>query len=440
MSNSELERLLDDELDFERVDAALKQPSPSPRKKGLDASKYKPGKVAPCDFVMPDGKPCGAGTFKAVIGENRCGDHTDSALYIAAEAEKEKLKDDLGLIFKTPAVPRTKPRPYVMGPLQGEIDGWFPLGEVSLVGAPSGASKTTFLYQMLLAQKEGEMFLGHTTFRRKFAVAAVDRGEAAHETTMQRMGLPLKAIPFGRMKLAWDIGAVQQIIRWLEKLQSQGAMPEVIVVEGVDMLVSEVGEIKCITEFMVALDRVAKHFNIAVIGTLGSPKLKIKQGYSAKRDNLLGSQAWARLSETVVVLQFPEGDDIKGLRLLFALLRNAPAEKFTLGFKDGKLAEVADVDLEVSAAVGEIVWFEGQADWWTVLDMARAFQIGELTAWRHIQDAVAKGIVRKKPGPKSGRGGAAMYQWDDSPSNPVLAARAKQFSSMSEKTMPDGEL
>ena len=99
----------------------------------------------------------------------------------AEKALKDLGADELGLIFKTPKAERQKPRPYVIAPLEGQIDGWFPLGEVSLVGAASGASKTTLMYQLLLAQERKEKFFHHETFGRSFVVFAVDRGEAAHE-------------------------------------------------------------------------------------------------------------------------------------------------------------------------------------------------------------------------------------------------------------------
>jgi len=353
---------------------------------------------------------CQGGCGKMLVGQRTCDDCKAKGLG----------QDSLGLVFKSPKVARQKPRPYVIAPSLGQIDGWFPLGEVSLVGAPSGASKTTLLYQLLIAQTRGEKFFGHETYGRTFAVMAVDRGEAAHEMTMERMRLPLNSIPYSRMEPAFDIDAVQQVVRHLEKISPR---PEVLVVEGVDMLVSEINDIKCVTGFMLGLDCVAKHFNIAVVGTLGAPKIKAGQGYAAKRDNLLGSSAWARFAETVINLQFPKGDDAKGRRLMYALLRNAPAEEFTLEFKDGQLVQATDIEDEELGGSAEILWFETQKDWWTILDMSRALMIGESTAYRHVNDAWTKDIIRRKTGPKTGKGHAAMFKWNEGADNPILVKR-----------------
>src|SRR5207245_2964524 len=60
------------------------------------------------------------------------------------------------LVFTLPAVPVTEAnfREYVLARIPDKSDehddGWFPRGAVSLVGAPSGAGKTTTMYQLLL--------------------------------------------------------------------------------------------------------------------------------------------------------------------------------------------------------------------------------------------------------------------------------------------------
>ena len=60
------------------------------------------------------------------------------------------------LEFHLPAVTTNSThREYVVSPAAGQKDGWFPLGAVSLVGGPSGGSKTTWMLQLLLAQAVG---------------------------------------------------------------------------------------------------------------------------------------------------------------------------------------------------------------------------------------------------------------------------------------------
>ena len=175
-------------------------------------------------------------------------DYRQSTIKAAIEAARKEKKTGTdepanGLEFHLPAVPREYPRPYVLAPLSDAKtnDGWFPKSEVSIICAPSGASKTTWLYQMLLAQRSRGTFLGHQGFGRPFHVMAVDRGDAASEATLERMHLPLDAIPFTRLRLdCFDVPMVQKIVNAFEDLNPR---PEILVIEGADIMVSEVGHI-----------------------------------------------------------------------------------------------------------------------------------------------------------------------------------------------------
>jgi len=247
------------------------------------------------------------------------------------------------------------------------------------------------------------------------------------------------------MPMAFDTRAVQVVINAIEAMKSR---PEIVVIEGIDMLVSEISEIKCIAQFMAQLDRVAKHFNIALIGTLGSPKIKAGQGYAAKRDNMLGSSAWARLAETVINIQYPKNDDTETRRIMFVMLRNAPAEKYTLAFEGGKLVETEESDENTSTgkAMLEIQWFEDMAkqavkdptkEWWTVLDMARLFGMGESTAHKHVKDALTKKLIKIKTGQKLSDGGrpAKEYQWNATPTNPIVKGREREQEEIFEQAV-----
>jgi len=214
-------------------------------------------------------------------------------------------------------------------------------------------------------------------------------------------------------------------------------MPKVLLLEGVDLMVSEVSDIKSVTIFMNRLNQVAQHFHIAIIGTLGSPKVKFGQGYIAKRDNLLGSSGWGRECEAIVNLQFPQHDDTEGRRLMFVLLRNAPAEKFTLEFQDGQLVQIPSIEESETdnSVVKEIEWYQEQArlakddptkTWWTVLDMERALKLKHTTAERHVKHDYTKKHIKRRTGNKVGKGAAAQYRWNDSATNPIWAAQQKQ--------------
>jgi len=357
------------------------------------------------------------------------------AAAIKAAKATDKTTSSRELEFHLPAVETGTHRDYVISPAPGQKDGWFPLGAVSLVGGPSGGSKTTWMLQLLIAQALKVPFYGHDTYGRTFLMLGADRGEDAHRRTMERMNLSLASVPFKPLPLAWDLGAAQAIV---DQIEATDPLPEIVFIEGVDMLVTDVNNIKAVAYFVHALQKIAQHYRVAVIGSLGSPKAKEGHGYTATRDNLLGSSGWGRTVETVALLSFPKNDDTSGRRQLTVVLRNAAAEKFPLKFVDGLLEvdpDSHDEDNDVGQASKDTEWYQAQAllakkdpskKWFTILDIERALKMAHATADRHVRDSLAKKYLIQKPGKKNGRGSAAEYRWNESRTNPLWVEQQKQ--------------
>lgn len=239
--------------------------------------------------------------------------------------------------FHTPALPDPDGE-YVIAPAAGQDDGWFPLGDISLIGGASGTGKTTWIFEMLHKQKQGFPVLSHSTHKYVFQVLAYDRGRNAFTRTMRRLNLIPSDIPTTPLPLAFGTEAVQGIINQIEKMTPT---PNVIFIEGLDMLLDDANKKSVVSPFMRQLQETAAHFHIALICSVGAPKTKRGEDYAAKRDKLSGSEAWGRNCETVCVLEFSEEDDgTAPQRELTILPRNAPAEKFTLQFEGGRLVPV----------------------------------------------------------------------------------------------------
>jgi hypothetical protein len=239
--------------------------------------------------------------------------------------------------FHTPALPDPD-GDYVVAPANGQEDGWFPLGDISLIGGASGTGKTTWIFEMLHKQKQGYPVLEHSTHKYTFQVLAYDRGRNAFTRTMRRLNLLPTDIPTTPLPLAFGTDAVQGIINEIEKMNPT---PNVIFIEGLDMLLDDANKKSVVSPFMRQLQETAAHFHIALVCSVGAPKTKRGEDYAAKRDKLSGSEAWGRNCETVCVLEFSEDDDgTAPQRVLTILPRNAPAEKFTLQFEGGRLVPV----------------------------------------------------------------------------------------------------
>jgi hypothetical protein len=237
------------------------------------------------------------------------------------------------LTFRHPAIKGTH-RDYVVEPKMGQKDGWFPLGSVSLIGGSSGSNKTTWALDLLHAQARKQSVWGHNTCGRPYTVFMFDRGAGAHKRTMERLGYALDEIPVRFLPPVTDGAAVTAI---LDHLESEPAMPQVVFIEGADMLVEDANKGQFVSPFMSRLGRIAEHYHIAIILSVGAPKMRVGEGYTAKRDSMLGSEKWSRMSETVVAMQFVDGDDTDCRRSVFVLLRNGAAERFNLMLESGKL-------------------------------------------------------------------------------------------------------
>jgi hypothetical protein len=331
-----------------------------------------------------------------------------------------------GLTFHQPPVQSNpKNREYVISPASNQKAGWFMRGgAASILCGASGTSKTTWAYQMLVAQKSAVPFYGHETYGRAFITMGVDRGEADYLETMERMHKSPDSIPFKPLStVAFDLDAVQAII---DAVESTVPLPEVVFVEGVDMMISK-NDTPGASLFMHGIQTIAERYNLAFILSTGSAKTKEGQGYKTTRDNVIGSTGWGRCAGAIVSMLFPKNDDSSGKRKLTVMLRNAPAEKFNLAFVDGLLELDPDSPSEAGEDANdkyarELEWYQNQPSkkWWTAGDVERALGLSESTARRHVQEACTKGYITRKPGKrKSGRGMAAEYRWNAAKTNPM---------------------
>jgi AAA domain len=355
---------------------------------------------------------------------------------IKAAVEKVRAGKTVGheLEFHLPAVALRSHRDYVIAPAFGQKDGWFPLGDPSLIGGASGANKTTLMLDLLRAQAIKMPFLGHETCGRPYLVLMFDRGENANKRTLERMGLMLDKIPIEYLSLVTGTAAAQAIV---DKIEAADPLPQIVFIEGWDMLVKDANKMDVVAPFMREMQKIASHFHLALIGSVGAPKSKPGDGYISKRDSIFGSVAWSRMSETVMALQYPAGEDTSLQRELTVMLRNAPSESFSLIMKEGRLEIQTEADkaqVQTKETAHEIEWFKhqarlGKADpskkWWTVLDLERSLGVSDATAWRWTKNAHAKGYIVKKTGRRIGTK-AAQFCWNESASNPLWIEQTEQ--------------
>jgi hypothetical protein len=107
-------------------------------------------------------------------------------------------------------------------------------------------------------------------------------------------------------------------------------------IEGLDLWIPQNNKMDSVAPLIDGLQRVAIRHNVAVLGTVGSPKQKGKDKYYG-RDALFGSSSLARKVETVVLLELNNADDPNSVRRCTVLPRNGKSERLFFEWQTGGL-------------------------------------------------------------------------------------------------------
>jgi hypothetical protein len=197
-------------------------------------------------------------------------------------------------------------------------------------------------------------------------------------------------------------------------IEARAVMPAVVFIEGMDIMVAEQNKMTSVAEFLGALNEIAMYYHIAVIGSVGSPKLKKDEDFKSDRDSLYGSAVWGRMTSTIVRMTVVN-DDTGAKRRIIVMPRNSATERYIMSFSTAGQLEVDSDPGEVEPS--EVVWFRERrklaaADasklYWLVTELAAGIHVSDSTALRRIKEGMAKGWVQEKPGKQNGH--AALYK------------------------------
>jgi putative DNA primase/helicase len=214
------------------------------------------------------------------------------------------------------------------------VSSWFPKGEVSLIGAPSGAGKTSFGLNLLEALRNGREVWGHPAKARDYRVLSHDRSKRSMVSTVRSLGLPVEEV-------------LPRVIRLTTKQQlanpadvfgaclSMNPGVEVWFIEGLDLWIHDMNKMDVVAPIMDGLQRLATLHDVAVIATVGSPKQKGKEKYTG-RDALFGSAALARKAETIVTVGWTDDDDPNSVRKVVVMPRTGQSETLFFTWLNGR--------------------------------------------------------------------------------------------------------
>ena len=318
----------------------------------------------------------------------------DRAIAFAKKNQPRTTVAEAALEFKFPEVPRCV-ADYALLPLRAKFDGWFGRGRVSIVGGSSGTGKTSLMCDLLHKQWCRSGVLGHVGAGLRPLIIFADRGELSNAETFDRLGLANANLPIAHLSVCWDATAAQRI---LELVEQQNPLPEIVFVEGADTLVSDAAKTQVVAPFLSALQRIAAHYHIAIVLSVGAPKSKPREQHTLKRDRIFGSQIWPRMADTIVTLE-AVGDGTNDRRDLTVQHRNAKPEMFELEFQNGLLVErhsAADID-------ALDIWISEQdpESWFTRGEAIKAMNDGQTGMKKtkvcdRIKDMLLRGVLQKQ--------------------------------------------
>jgi hypothetical protein len=172
--------------------------------------------------------------------------------------------------------------------------------------------------------RKGVDVFGHTATPREYRVLLHDRSKKAMQRTVKSLGLSSEAVQrVIRLTSAQQSRPPAEI---LEAAIERNPGVEVWFIEGLDLWITDPNKMEVVGPVIDGLQRIATRRDVAVVGTVGSPKQRGKDNKYFGRDSLFGSAALARKVETVVLMQLHNEDDPNSVRRCTVLPRNGRAE------------------------------------------------------------------------------------------------------------------
>jgi hypothetical protein len=288
---------------------------------------------------------------------------------------------------------------YVLGPLPEQLsdpvaEGHFPLGEVSLIGGTSGAGKSTILYSVAEQQKRGETRFDRPTYRRRYMIILRDRGERDVRLTFRRLGLDQSAVDYHSLEGEDRNKPVGEVIGRILDGRPAEERPEIVVVEGLDLGVDGTAvKMEDVVPVMDALQTTARHFNVAIVGTVGSPKMKVGEDFANERERLFGSGAWGRMAASVWTLT-AAGKDAERVKLVM-LGRHSKRQEVILEWQRGRLVEVAKEQLEREGDKTMLEWVCEQEKF-TKAEFKKAIKASGSTVIKKLEGLKNSGLIAER--------------------------------------------
>lgn len=216
------------------------------------------------------------------------------------------------------------PTVWIIQPLPGREEGWFPCGENSLVGGASGAGKTHSLLRMVEDARQGIPTFGHTTTVVDYCILLHDRSMASMRRTCNAAKVSVEAVMSRVIRLTREQQKARPAAVIEAAIQTRPGV-KLWILEGLDFWIPELHKLDAVGDVLDEMQRVAKQYHVAIVSTVGSPKQKENDRYASGRDQFMGSVAFGRKSETCISIENTSDAQVRKLNVM---PRNTAKEEF----------------------------------------------------------------------------------------------------------------
>jgi AAA domain len=164
------------------------------------------------------------------------------------------------------------------------------------MAGPTGAGKTTWLFDMLMRWEKGQDVLGCRSHPVPWFYVAGDRSIDGMNRTLDRMRIPRDQFP---TLAAWDQQMTFQQIMGAVK----DADAKLAIIEGFGQYVDSPGHTQQVRNFLQSACNICKTDGTTILGIVESPKMKPRDRYENPRQRVSGPAAWGHHTETIFLME-----------------------------------------------------------------------------------------------------------------------------------------
>lgn len=196
------------------------------------------------------------------------------------------------------------------------VERILPVECVHLVAGPSGAGKTTFMFQFILDWSSGTSCFGFDAHPLPYAYIALDRKTKEIEDRIKAAGLPLEQVPLISMGEDEDVSLHKVIAK-----VPQGT--RVLFIDGFQAMMMDgqaMNDYVKVRNFMAKLNKVCSIHSLTIFGITHATKTKANERFFRPRDRIVGSVAWAGMASTIILVDPENDEDVENKRRIVTIL------------------------------------------------------------------------------------------------------------------------